>query len=270
LQLPTDDAVAAAVAADATAIGFVKMTHIHDAKPLAVAECSLAVEPLLFNAKSGDYPLARRLLLQSSSLEESSGAVQQFVDFALSEAGQNTLGDGGLVNLNLDTTDTYASRYRLKRIEAAATVAQDVAVIEQLITQTRNAARLSATFRFSTGSSDAGEAYGLDKRAQRDLTRLVSYLKTDVPEGTELLVFGFADASGDYGNNLALSASRAQSVADKLAALGVPISTVAGFGEEAPIACNDDAAGRSKNRRVEIWLRFPERSQVQDAIRVTM
>ena len=270
IELPSDDVIAEAVAEDRNGIGFVTLTHVHKAKPLAIEECSLAHEPTLFNVKAGDYPLVRQLLLHAPPLAGSSGAVQQFIDFAQSDGGQQQLEGEGLISLSLDSTRSYATQYRLMRIEAAASVAQDVAAIERMIIETRNAARLSSTFHFSTGTSDVGEAYGLDNRSQRDLTRLVNYLEAEMPKDTEVLVFGFADSSGDYQANLNLSRQRAQSIADKLAAFGIPVSLVSGFGEEAPIACNSDPAGRAKNRRVEIWLRFKGGQLAQQSARVTM
>lgn len=254
-QLPTDSDVANAVANDRNAIGLVSLNHVHKVKSLSVAACGVAHEPTAFSVKSGDYPLSRRIFLKAPSLEKSSGAVQRFIDFAISDSGQKLLEDAGLTGLNLDTTRSYATLYRLARIEAAAGSFQNVGVIEDFVRYTQNAIRVSSTFRFTTGSSNVGEASGLDNRAQRDLSRLANFMKTSAARDTEVLVFGFADSAGEYDLNLALSQQRAQSVADQLASLGVTVSVVAGLGEEAPIACNDNAADRAKNRRVEIWLR---------------
>ena len=267
--LSSDADIASAVAKDPRGIGFVDITRASDSRTVPVSACGLTHEPTLFNAKSGDYPLAQRVFLEAPPLAESSGAAQRFIDFALSDGGQAYLEETGLVGLGLDSTEGDVM-YRLMRIEAAARVAQRVNVVEAFVNQTVDAARLSATFRFSAGSSNANEAFGLDNRAQRDLTRMVHYLNTEAPAETEVLVLGFADSSGDYSRNLVLSQQRAQSVADKLAAFGVSISVVAGFGEEAPTACNNEAAGRAKNRRVEIWLRVPERQEAGRTVRITM
>jgi outer membrane protein OmpA-like peptidoglycan-associated protein len=61
-------------------------------------------------------------------------------------------------------------------------------------------------------------------------------------------------ASDDY--NHALSQRRAQSVVDWLASHGVEHArlSAAGFGESKPVASNDTAAGRQKNRRVEVVI----------------
>jgi flagellar motor protein MotB len=75
-----------------------------------------------------------------------------------------------------------------------------------------------------------------------------------------LMVSGFTDnqpvrvANARFADNLELSAARALTVTRALIAAGVPSSSVfaAAFGAEHPVGSNDDAAGRAKNRRVEI------------------
>ncbi|ORV93608.1 hypothetical protein AWC11_04845 [Mycobacterium interjectum] len=65
---------------------------------------------------------------------------------------------------------------------------------------------------------------------------------------------GYADNSGVDAINIPLSTQRAQKVADFLVAHGVaaPQLVVRGLGSANPIAPNDTAEGRAKNRRVEI------------------
>jgi peptidoglycan-binding protein ArfA len=65
---------------------------------------------------------------------------------------------------------------------------------------------------------------------------------------------GFSDNSGAEAINIALSSQRAQRVADFLIANGVagPLVVINGLGSVNPVASNDTAEGRAKNRRVEI------------------
>lgn len=65
---------------------------------------------------------------------------------------------------------------------------------------------------------------------------------------------GYADNSGVEAINIPLSTQRAQKVSDFLVAQGVaaPQLVVNGLGSVNPIASNDTAEGRAKNRRVEI------------------
>jgi OOP family OmpA-OmpF porin len=61
---------------------------------------------------------------------------------------------------------------------------------------------------------------------------------------------------GQTGYNQQLSERRARTAADYLGAQGVARARLrtSGKGEAEPIASNDDDAGRSKNRRVEIAI----------------
>jgi chemotaxis protein MotB len=60
----------------------------------------------------------------------------------------------------------------------------------------------------------------------------------------------------DYASNWELSTARAVTVVKFLAQQGVPpaVLSAAGYGEFDPVGSNGDAAGRSKNRRIEISL----------------
>lgn len=72
--------------------------------------------------------------------------------------------------------------------------------------------------------------------------------------GGAIQVVGHTDSQGDDAANLALSERRAQQVRAALAAAGVARDrlTAQGAGKSRPIADNASAAGRAKNRRVEI------------------
>ena len=67
-------------------------------------------------------------------------------------------------------------------------------------------------------------------------------------------VEGHTDSVGDDAYNQRLSERRAEAVAQRLAAQGVPAANITskGFGETSPVASNDTAAGRQQNRRVEL------------------
>ena len=68
---------------------------------------------------------------------------------------------------------------------------------------------------------------------------------------------GYTDSTGNASYNQTLSVNRAQSVATYLSQHGVQPNRLQaeGFGASSPIADNSTAAGREKNRRVEIYLR---------------
>jgi len=62
------------------------------------------------------------------------------------------------------------------------------------------------------------------------------------------------DNVGTQKSNLDLSQARAEAVKSELIARGVAASRIetAGMGQELPIASNDTAEGRARNRRTEI------------------
>jgi outer membrane protein OmpA-like peptidoglycan-associated protein len=72
--------------------------------------------------------------------------------------------------------------------------------------------------------------------------------------GLKLTVEGHTDSTGTPAFNQKLSEQRAMAVRDYLVQQGVDMNsiTAAGLGEGMPIADNSTAAGRQKNRRVEI------------------
>ena len=75
-----------------------------------------------------------------------------------------------------------------------------------------------------------------------------------------LMVSGFTDdrpvlgSNRQFADNLELSAQRALTVTRALIEAGLPSDAIfaAAFGPQQPVASNDDAAGRARNRRVEM------------------
>jgi outer membrane protein OmpA-like peptidoglycan-associated protein len=73
---------------------------------------------------------------------------------------------------------------------------------------------------------------------------------------TVIEVAGHSDSSGGREDNQALSGRRAAAVAAYLEKRGVPKSRVVsvGAGDTRPVASNASAAGRARNRRIEVTL----------------
>jgi outer membrane protein OmpA-like peptidoglycan-associated protein len=69
-----------------------------------------------------------------------------------------------------------------------------------------------------------------------------------------VMVTGYTDSIGSDAYNLRLSERRADTVRDALVADGIAASriTTKGMGKANPVASNDTAEGRARNRRVEI------------------
>lgn len=74
--------------------------------------------------------------------------------------------------------------------------------------------------------------------------------------GTQVTIVGHTDNTGSDAVNNPLSVNRAASTREYLASRGVPFQRIQidGRGSYQPVASNDSATGRAKNRRVEIYV----------------
>src|SRR5262249_46389745 len=72
--------------------------------------------------------------------------------------------------------------------------------------------------------------------------------------GKTFLIEGYTDSTGNDALNKQLSMKRAAAVREYLIRQGLPPDQVkaVGYGKDKPVAPNDTAEGRAKNRRVEI------------------
>lgn len=100
---------------------------------------------------------------------------------------------------------------------------------------------------------DTGRAE-LKPGAFRTVDRLATFMR-DHPERS-LEVEGYTDSVGGDALNLALSQRRANAVRAALVSRGVEGTriTTNGMGKASPVASNDTAEGRQRNRRVEIVI----------------
>lgn len=92
LLMPSSQAIADEVSQNPNAIGYYGMGYISSAqKVIAVAKDknSPYIEPTLENVKNGKYPISRPLLMYTKG--EPEGTVKEFIDFALSPDGQETV-----------------------------------------------------------------------------------------------------------------------------------------------------------------------------------
>jgi phosphate transport system substrate-binding protein len=222
-----------AVAMDTQAIGFTGLAAVGSAKPLAVhAEQTQPLLPSSTVVATEDYLLARRLYFYHA--KEPSALLRSLIEFALSEPGQRIVERVGYVPL---------------RIEAVTESARPGVPTEyaELIS---GAQRLTLNFRFGSGLSL------LDSKAERDIARLVAFMREPANAERELVIAGFADSSeGTPFFSLSLSNDRVDYVAERLGKAGLNPRGAIGFGGAVPVAPNSSELGRLKNRRVEVWLR---------------
>ncbi|ELD1533899.1 OmpA family protein [Escherichia coli] len=119
----------------------------------------------------------------------------------------------------------------------------------QKVTQTPKMVRLNSLALF-----DAGK-WTLKPGATKWLVNALVDIKAKA--GWLIVVSGHTDNTGDPQRNQALSLKRAEAVRDWMRDTGdIPQScfAVQGYGESRPVAPNETAEGRARNRRVEISL----------------
>ncbi|ATQ78220.1 hypothetical protein CR152_29700 [Massilia violaceinigra] len=110
-----------------------------------------------------------------------------------------------------------------------------------------------ADVSFDTGRSD------IKSNFRPVLERFAATLQ-DNP-ATTVTIIGHTDSTGGDAVNQPLSVDRAAQTRDYLASRGVSPNRIMidGRGEREPVASNDDASGRARNRRVEIYVAEPNR-----------
>ena len=103
---------------------------------------------------------------------------------------------------------------------------------------------------FASGSADvAASNYPLLEKVERAI---------DVFPRSDLIVEGHTDSYGSDETNLALSQERAESVMQYMVTtMRIPTSRLSaiGYGETQPVANNETAEGRARNRRIDVVIR---------------
>jgi phosphate binding protein len=219
------------VATEPGAIGVVGLTYVRSASAVAISERGFSPTlPSPFTVANESYPLSRRLYLYTLPRPRTS-LVTNLVTFALSPEGQQVVRESGFVDLSIVARTPDACDARCPPAYAAATL---------------QAKRLTVDFRFRPGTEE------LDSLASRNLERIVAFLRAR--PGAQLLLLGFAE---DQAGSLA----RANQVASEFERRGVRPAVVKGFGAALPVSSRNDAYGRQRNRRVEVWIRDATRER---------
>lgn len=145
------------------------------------------------------------------------------------------------------------------KMDKAKKAAEAANAQAEILTDSQGMQYVKATFdsglMFETGKS------ALSVGAKKDLTTFASGLDANY----DLCIAGFTDntpwrgstAEQSIQKNLTLSRDRAKAVESYLLANGITqaqMREVVGYGEDNPVADNSTAAGKQKNRRVEVYI----------------
>ncbi|MDX2287349.1 MAG: phosphate ABC transporter substrate-binding/OmpA family protein [Hyphomicrobiaceae bacterium] len=252
LRLDHPSSWADAVELDQRAISIASIAEVRRARALNIeSSCGLAARPSPFTVKTGEYPLIREMTI-SARWEAVSPLTRRLADLALSPRFASILRQTGFPPPDVEHLSVRDQGNRIAHALAADPANYDQDLMRTLLADIRQSSRLSLTFRFEP------ESTRLTASSLADIARLRAYLASPARIGRKILLAGFSDTSGDFTTNLRLSAERAEAVRRVLAAspLTPGIEVVAkGYGELAPVTCNDTDIGRNLNRRVEIWVR---------------
>jgi phosphate transport system substrate-binding protein len=229
----SNDGLSDDVFADIRGIGFVGLPSVRRAKALAISEPgTVAKKPQAFDVATEDYALARRLFMYVPDINANK-YTRSFMQFVISESGQKIVDTTGFISQNL----------KLQPVEL------NDGFPEEYIKITSEGERLSLNFRFKKGTIKP------DNKAMRDIDRLVEFLAKKENRKRKVMLFGFSDSSESYpAFSLNLSTYRVDWVSDLLVQNGIDPVRVRAYGDAIPVASNEDAGGRHKNRRVEVWL----------------
>lgn len=165
------------------------------------------------------------------------------------QAAGNNAGTGALIGGAIGAIAGNVWSHRMEEKQRALQQASQGTGVE--VTRTAdNQLKLNvpADLSFDTGRADIkpGVRQVLDRFAQGLQNEPTAHVR----------IVGHTDATGTDDINAPLSARRAQAVRDYLIDRGVHANRVEAVGRGAtePVASNDSADGRARNRRVEIFL----------------
>jgi outer membrane protein OmpA-like peptidoglycan-associated protein len=144
--------------------------------------------------------------------------------------------------------DALAQTHRMEKAKARANkLEQEIIHMKGQMTD-RGIVLTIGDVLFATGTAS------LSPVADNEIDKLASFLK-EYPN-RNVLIEGHTDSTGTEGANLDLSIKRANAIRDKLMARDISLSRIStsGLGQSSPVAANDTAAGRERNRRVDIII----------------
>ena len=246
--------LAAAVARDSFALGVSGRSVASAVRILPLlGACGLIQAADVDAIKAEDYPLTVpvHVYLAPRRLPQ---LVQDLLDWTETATAEAIVAASGYVDQSLTRTPLERQGMRLANAIAAAGDEVPLAQLQSLVRRLRGAERLSATMRFSDGSSD------LDALSRAAVARLAAAIESGAFDGRRLIFVGFSDSAGAAEINLRVAQRRAEAVRDAVqnaadaATPGRVTFEIAAFGEAMPMACEETEQGRAVNRRVEVWL----------------
>lgn len=167
----------------------------------------------------------------------------------LSSATGGSAGTGAVIGAGIGALGTYIwSRHMDEQKKAMEQATQGSGVTVTQTADNQLQLNIPSDISFDTGSA------AIKTNLRPILDQFATSLRNN--PRAEVRIVGHTDNSGSDAINRPLSEDRAASTRDYLVARGVPFDRIQieGRGANQPVASNDNAAGRARNRRVEIFV----------------
>lgn len=150
--------------------------------------------------------------------------------------------------LDAKDAELASTEAQLRAMERQAQLLADQLVEVTMVVNERGTVLVLSDIMFDFDSA------ALKPGSEHALNEVAAFLV--LQETTQLKVEGHTDSRGTHDYNITLSEDRAEAVRNALVSRDVAPSriSIAGYGEDYPVASNDTDAGRQLNRRVEIVL----------------
>jgi phosphate transport system substrate-binding protein len=245
--------LAAAVAKDPWAIAMIGSTVVGNARKLPLTDsCGFTLSPSSFSVKAEDYPLTFPVFLVTPPRRLGLIA-REFLEFVETPQAQKEIETTGYITGAAKEQPLVGDAVRLMNALRFADQNTALGDLKRLAESMNRSTRLSFTFRFQDGSDQ------LNAQAKTSLADLARLIDLGVYRHQHLVLAGFSGGFEDKAENLATSRADAMIVLNALNSLlsqsdKTQIPQIDAFGDVLPVACDKTTAGKSLNRRVEVWL----------------
>ncbi|MBK6727443.1 MAG: OmpA family protein [Xanthomonadales bacterium] len=217
-------------------------------------------DQILLEASRRDAEMSRleaeKLRLQSLARAEEAERARSDADAARAESVESAaLADAARAEADQArrVAQAQSAEAELAKREAELAVAAADSLRMQMQSLTAREEARGSVMTLGEAVFAAGRSQLLPE-AIENLDTVVDFVNRDVTRSVR--IEGHTDASGSDNANQVLSQQRADAVLAALAARGVDAArmTAIGRGETVPVASNESAEGKARNRRVEIIL----------------
>ena len=228
----TDRELAEQLLLNPRAIGFISSSQGARLKTLGIATLNRpGISPTSSNIKTEDYPLVKHLYLQTPK-KSGNPLIGELENYLKSQQARDIMSKLGYIT----------------PARSAPVIANKTFMPDEYRQLTDSSEQVSVIIQFRAGNTT------LDRRARRNVKRLISILSQRKNQNRKLTLIGFADPNETQKHMTELLAlDRADEVADFLEQHGLETSHVQGYADYRASAQSPNVFNPS--RRVEVWIK---------------